>query len=131
MPGSMLPISVSELAHQMTDILALTPDTCTITRPTGQASDAAGGFTEGYTTVASGVVCNVFPARGLSSLADDVQQTDKGVVLAQWLIQLPIGTDVKNRDRITPSSGRVFEVITSDLGESYNVILSVKATLVE
>src|SRR5438552_6417391 len=131
MTSSMLPVDASELAHQQTDVLGLTPDTCTITRPTGQESDSAGGFSESYTTIATSVSCNVFPARALSSLAQDVQQTETGRVIAQWLIQLPIGTDVQNRDRIIPSSGRVFEVITSDAGETYNVILSVKATLVE
>lgn len=131
MTSSMLPVDASELAHQMQDVLALTPDTCSIYRPGGQQSDGAGGWKESYTQIASNVSCNVFPARGLSSLAEDIEQNEQGKVIAQWLIQLPIGTDVKNRDRIVPSSGRTFEVITSDVGETYNVILSCKATLLE
>jgi hypothetical protein len=130
----MVPISDSELNQQAIDILNLTPDFCSIIRPVKQESDGAGGFREVYTVTPTGthISCNAFPARGLASLAMDVEQNEQGRVIGQWLIQLPVGTDVFIRDRIVmEGSGRVFEVITPNVPQSFSAVLSVKASLVQ
>lgn len=132
MASSMLALDPSELTQQQVDVQSLMPSTCNITRPTGQQSDGAGGVTESYRLVAAAVTCMHYPARALSSLADDIQQNDEGKVIGQWIFQFPFGTVVQKRDRLTViETGRVFEAITTDLGSVFSPAVSVKASLIE
>ncbi len=132
MPVSMLALDPSELLQQQVDFTAVMPNTCNITRPGVPAQDAGGGAIEGYVAVASAVICSVYPARALSSLAQDIQQNDEGKVIGEWIINLPYGTVVMRRDRIKViETGRLYEAITDDDGAVYTPIVAVKATLIE
>ncbi len=126
----MLLIDPTELTGIQAEVLGILPDTCTVTRPSNQTSDGAGGFTETYTSHATGVPCNSFPARSLSSLAQDIQQNDQSRVVGEWIIQVPYNTDVQLRDRII-TNGVTYEVIENDSKSTWNTIQSVKATLIE
>ncbi len=85
------PIEIEELRAQQAAAL---PDLCTITRPT-RVFDDTGGYTDSLATVASDVPCRVSREK-----PREVQQGDKTVILADWIVTLPYGTDVKSGDTI-------------------------------
>ncbi len=86
-----------------TEALAL-PDTATISR-VARASDGAGGWTETWSTVASGVACRLMSTQGLAEgPAAGTQQA-----AADWALTLPLGTDLRAADRVVVAS-RTFEV---------------------
>lgn len=86
--------SATELAEMRATAALALPDTATIKRPV-RTVDAAGGTSETLTTVASGVACRVARER-----PREVAQGGTQVVLAEWVVSLPYGTDVESGDLI-------------------------------
>jgi len=99
-------LSDNTLAQMRADQAKLRPDTCTIRRYT-TASDGMGGITETWANLATGVTVRIMPA------GDSARELLVAAGLTQldaWLITLPYGQDVNEKDRIV-SGGRTFEVI--------------------
>jgi len=82
---------------------AALPDTCTISRRT-LVSDGAGGYTETWTTAASGVACRLAVAQAAERILADRVVHEGGFV-----VTLPYGTSVTSKDRIVVGA-RTFEV---------------------
>lgn len=80
------------------------PDTATIQRVT-RTSDAGGGFTLAWATVAT-VACRVVQPRQPVTLLSAQQET----VYADWIVTLPHGTDAQTEDQIVVS-GHTLTVI--------------------
>lgn len=79
------------------------PDTAVISRLT-RTYDDTGGYSETSTTVAT-VACRVTRER-----PREVVQGEQPVVLADWVVTLPYGTDVRPDDNITVN-GQVLHVV--------------------
>ena len=106
-----------------TAALAL-PDTATISR-VARASDSAGGWTETWSTVASGVACRLMSTQKLGEgPAGGTQQA-----AAEWVLTLPLGTDLRAADRIVVAS-RTFEVTTL-LSAGVEWLISIRASVRE
>lgn len=86
------PIEIEELRAQQAQAL---PDLCSISRPT-RVVDNTGGYSDTFATVASNVACRVS-----RQTPREVQQAGKTVVLADWVVTLPYGTDARADDVIT------------------------------
>lgn len=83
---------------------AALPDMATITRLV-RAYDDTGGFVEQASVVAANVACRVTREK-----PREVTQGDRTVVLADWVVTLPHGTDVRPNDDITVGSQRLHVV---------------------
>ena len=100
-------------------------DTATITAPTN-GSNSAGGVMAGFTTVATGVPCQVCAEKRLPTTG-----TQGGVMTSQTpeIIKFAFGTTVLAGNRITlASNGHVFEVIgvEDDRAEGVEVVTRVR-----
>jgi head-tail adaptor len=91
------------------------PDTAVIQRKT-LTSDDAGGYTEGWTTIAT-VDCRVAP-QGFTR--DEEEIADRITAAKLWVITVPAGTDVDHSDRILVGS-RTFEPVARPGPRSYEV----------
>jgi head-tail adaptor len=106
-----------------TAALAL-PDTATISR-VARASDSAGGWTETWSTVASGVACRLMSTQNLGEgRAVGTQQAT-----SEWMLTLPLGTDIRAADRVVVAS-RTFEV-NSLLSAGVEWLISIRASVRE
>lgn len=92
-----------ELEEMRTVQAGALPDTCALYRKS-RSVDAAGGITETRTKVAD-FACRVARAR-----PREIQQGEKPVILADWVVTLPFGTDVRADDEIE-TGGRVLRVV--------------------
>jgi hypothetical protein len=117
-------IGATTLADLRTRAEAMLGDTCTITRPGSPTTDAVGGETTTFATVASGVACLLRPAG-----AGDERVVGGGTTaVATWVVRLPAGTDVRAADRITTTVGaetRTLEVLPPVGGSSYELLRTV------
>jgi len=96
-------LATADLAFMRGQQADALPDTCAISRKT-LASDGAGGYTETWATVGSGVACRLAVARtGERVMADHI------VHEGGFVVTLPYGTAVTPKDRILVGS-RTFEV---------------------
>lgn len=101
-------LTATDLAFMRGQQADALPDTCTISRKT-LASDGAGGHTETWATVASGVACRVAMDQSAMGLTPESVLADRVVHEGRFVVTLPIGTDVTPKDRIVVGS-RTFEV---------------------
>jgi hypothetical protein len=104
---------------------------CTIYRPPvasisdmGEEPDST--YPTNWTAVGTGISCNL-TAR--NSMARELALGGRASAVGEWIITLPVGTDVRATDkiRITSLSNRDFEVV-SVLAGSYEVSRQVEAT---
>lgn len=85
------------------------PDTCNVQRLT-RASDGAGGWTQVWATVATGVACRLTPTGGHENvLASKIGE------ISTWTVTLPHATSVTAKDRLV-LSGRTFYVSSTAAG---------------
>lgn len=106
-------ISATELTAMQADLTASMPSTVNISRVT-LTSDGMGGQSEAWATVGT-VVARVSPnGAGLDDIAG-------GEVINQtpWVVTVPVGTSVSERDRIIFSS-QTFEVVRTDTPRSWD-----------
>lgn len=82
--------------------------TCTISRTTETPSNV-GATASAPVTVASGVACGL--ARPSAGLLAALAISKLGVV-PQWVVSLPLGTDVRAGDTLTISGGTAGDVLT-------------------
>lgn len=99
-------LSSTQIADMRTTAALALPDTATISR-VARASDGAGGWTETWSTAASGVACRIMPRYQVSSTEGPAVGTQEAV--AQWALTMPVGTDLRAGDRVVVAS-RTFEV---------------------
>jgi hypothetical protein len=71
--------------------------TCTIQRPGATTVGAAGAWAPTYADAQTGVPCLLRPA-GVQAAESALSGSVAG--LAQWIVRLPYGTDVRVNDRI-------------------------------
>lgn len=83
------------------------PDTCTIRRATS-ISDGMGGTTATGVNVATNVLCRLVTLQRVSFQSDTVT-ADQMALDASYIVELPVGTDVRNTDKILIGT-RIFEV---------------------
>jgi head-tail adaptor len=106
-------ISAAELTAMRADLTSSMPSTVNISRVT-LTSDGMGGQSEAWATVGT-VVARVSPnGAGLDDIAG-------GEVINQtpWVVTVPVGTQVNERDRII-FSGQTFEVVRTDTPRSWD-----------
>jgi head-tail adaptor len=96
-------LTSDELADMRTAQDAALPDTCAIYRKS-RSVDEAGGIVETRAKVAD-AACRVTRQR-----PRELQQGGKDVILADWVVTLPYGTDVRSDDEIE-TGGRVLRVV--------------------
>lgn len=117
-------LSATQIADMRTTAALALPDTATISR-VARASDGAGGWTETWSTVASGVACRLMFTQNLGEgPAAGTQQAASG-----WALTLPLGTDIRAADRVVVAS-RTFEV-NSLLTASVEWLISIRASVRE
>lgn len=111
------PLTAAQLAPLRTTVEKTLPDTCTVRRKSGEASDNAGGWTPSYAAVGAltNVACRVSP--GVVGIGGGTEQvrTDRIVADADWVITFPALSDVRVDDLVDAtiaeqSSTRTFEV---------------------
>ena len=116
----------AEAARRLTKAQAIAEstmsDTATIRRNT-PASDGMGGATDSWATVAT-VQCRL-----MTRLSQPSDRAGGGRVETQtdYVIRLPVGTDVRNADRIVVGS-RTFEVVRP---VAYTISPSINVAVVE
>lgn len=93
-------LSASDIAAMRATIEAALPDTCTIQRAT-ETSDGAGGRTKTWATLASGVKCRLAPD---TYRAEEREVAARLTAVTAWVITLPVGQDVAEKDRIVVGS---------------------------
>jgi head-tail adaptor len=96
-------LTSDELADMRTAQNAALPDTATLFRKT-RSVDETGGISETRAEVAT-VKCRVTRQR-----PRELQQGGKDVILADWVVTLPYGTDVRSDDEIE-TGGRALRVV--------------------
>lgn len=96
--------SFAELAEMRAVAGQALPDTATIKRPTRTVDDA-GGTSETLTTIASGAACRVAREK-----PREVSQAGKETILADWIVTLPYGTDIR-ADDVIETSGQTLRVV--------------------
>ena len=116
-----------ELAGLKTITAALRPDTCTISRNT-PTSDGAGGFTDVWANLATGVSCQVESVSKLRSGGEQIMAA-KLTSIAPRVFKLPPLQDVTVKDRIV-YSGSTYEVKALDGPLSFEIQVRVYADLV-
>jgi len=99
-------ISAGDLAAMRATLTESLPDTCQRSR-NAPTSDGAGGTTDVWTTAAA-VACRISPLSRSDRLAE-LQVADRIAAVNSWIITLPAGTDVTEKDRLL-SGSRTFEV---------------------
>lgn len=99
-------ISAADLASMRTSLTESMPDSCQVRR-NAPTPDGAGGQIDAESTVAT-VACRISPLSRSDRLAE-LEIADRLTAVASWLITLPAGTDVTEKDRIL-SGVRTFEV---------------------
>jgi hypothetical protein len=100
-------LTAGELAAMRATADAALPDTCTISRP-ALVSDGAGGQTSTYSQVGGTIACRLSPA-GVGTQSDEMELADRDTSTTDWIVTLPAGTDVGEKDRVL-TGGRTFEV---------------------
>lgn len=89
--------------------LAMTA-TATILRPT-QAQDQVGGWIDTYASVGTSI-CSYAPTQVIPR---EVEGTVTVRAISMWRFQFPLGTDIRNTDRLVVD-GRTFEVVNAGSG---------------
>lgn len=106
-------ISAAELAG-MQDVLAQTrTQLVTIERPS-TISDDAGGVTEEWDAIATGVLARISP-QGMQPWEKIDRIEGRVVATSVWNIWLPPGQDITPSDRIIDNLGQVFNVISASI----------------
>jgi head-tail adaptor len=109
-------ITASELTAMRADLTASMPGTVTVSRVT-LTSDGMGGQSESWATVGT-AVARVSPnGAGLDDIVG-------GEVINQtpWVVTLPAGTSVTERDRLV-YEGQTFEVIRTNNPRSWDTCI--------
>ena len=121
-PGDRSAEAARRLAKAQAIAESTMSDTATIRRNT-PASDGMGGATDSWATVAT-VQCRL-----MSRLSQPSDRAGGGRVETQtdYVIRLPVGTDVRNADRIVVGS-RTFEVVRP---VAYTINPSINVAVVE
>lgn len=105
-------LTASDLAGMQTTLGQSLPGTVVIQRST-QSSDGMGGISDAWAAVGT-VSARVSPAgMGLDDLVGG-----EAVNIAPWVVTVPVGTSVTDRDRIT-YAGQTFEIEMVDSPRSY------------
>lgn len=121
----MSPISTAEMAQIRSDASNAACDlSCQIQRAT-RASDAQGGGSLTWTTIATVNAGMTSPTAG--------QLQNYGYIigsLAAWRIQFTYGTDVQHGDRLV-IGGKTLQVQVDLSPQSYNALVTVLATTVQ
>jgi hypothetical protein len=117
----MLP-GTTELDHDREQIAAYleeSPDRATITRRT-RVADSSGGYRETTATVYTDAPILVYQKRGGGG---EEYTTDAGRLThtVAWEALLPTRYSVNRADRITLDSGRAFEIVESNDGETFDL----------
>ncbi len=109
---------------------ALRPDSATVLRRT-LTSDTAGGYTEAWASVATGLSARV-QAQGMQPWEKMDRVEGRIIATSVWRIALPAGTDVRPYDRVRVDSlsNTVYDVIASDGPSSFEVERTVQAVIV-
>lgn len=112
-------LTAEELASLQADAVALMDQTCTITRETVTPSSI--GADASAVTVASGVPCLVARPSTALLMALDVGKVGNA---PQWVVSLPVGTDVRAGDVLTLAgdSGDALIVQSVTTPVSYEVL---------
>lgn len=106
-------ISAAEIEH-MQDVLTETrTQPVSIERPTA-VSDDAGGVSEKWAAIASGVLARLRP-QGMQPWEKIDRIEGRVVATSVWNIWLPPDQDVTSSDRIIDGRGRVFNVISASV----------------
>lgn len=119
----MLPISASELAQIQTDVAAAALDkSCQIQRMSPNTPNTRGVPSGSYSTVAT-VACGMRQPTSthLENYAYLIE------ALAAWLVQFPVGTDVRAQDHLI-IDGQTLTVQVILTPQSYPALLSVIAS---
>lgn len=107
---AILPIDASELASAREDFLSIMTSTCNVTRYVF-ANDAEGGQAKSPSNLGP-FQCRLVTEPPTGSFADEVVEADRVVEHANWLLLVPVGTDIKPTDRVTVTGVTdVFEVV--------------------
>lgn len=107
-------LTACELAEMAADATAGLPDTATLYRPE-KVDDGQGGRTVTWNSVA-GYACAVLP----NPQRREREEANRVASDQDWLIRLPLGTDVRTKDRLVVS-GFTYDVQGRDTGRSFAV----------
>jgi hypothetical protein len=99
-------ISTSDIAGIQACVTSLLPDTATIRRSTGQASDGQGGVSGTLTVIATSPVL----VSDRRETADEMVGTERVESVVGWILTFPAGTDVTAKDDVTVGT-RTFQVL--------------------
>lgn len=110
-------LTAADVAGMRSTLDASLPDSCAIVRDT-LASDGAGGQVATPVTVAT-IACRIGP---VTAIARDLEAITSGEVQARgsWVVTMPAGTDVTERDRIT-SAGVTYEIVAVPAPRSWEI----------
>lgn len=86
-------LTADELTAMRAAQASILPDTCVIWRKS-RSVDAAGGIVETRAKVADSA-CRV-----TRNQPREIQQGEKAVILADWIVTLPYATDIRSDDEI-------------------------------
>jgi hypothetical protein len=127
-------LTPAELAGLQTDLAALLPDACSITRHT-KTEDAYGGEASAPTVIATGVPVMVNAIRVLHVAGDVFVAPTTGMVeeAGRYQVTLPHGTDIQMGDTIviTTLNNLTMRVTALVVSESLSVVQQAGAQLVE
>lgn len=117
-------LTPDDLSSMRNELNRALPDTADIQRLT-LTTDSAGGYTESWSSVASGVACRIAPS-GNAPFERII--ADRLASASTWTITLPALTDIRPDDRIV-SGGLVYQVV-GVAGRSYEISRRVVCTRV-
>lgn len=119
-------LTTAQLSRMRTMQDEAMPDMCTISHYTS-VSDGAGGLTDTWSDVLIKSKCRLSVVNRRQAREDSV--TNAAQLATDWMITLPVGTQVGERDRITVTTinNRLFEVIKPQI-HSWETALRVPVT---
>lgn len=118
-------ISAEDLAKMQTTQEGALPDLITIEREVQTTTTIGSAKHASWSTIATDVPCRFTPMQMLEVLGEQ----SRPVEVSKWVGRVPLGTDIKDRDRITitTQSNQVLRVERIKEPRSWNTVLTIEA----